>query len=251
MPNKLKDLTITSVDLVEAGANQKANIQIVKGKDNEMPQNTETSVDLNQLAKSIADLVSSQIDELLKSNSDNSEVIENTQENSEVIPEESEVIEETSEVTEDDVAKAANAEEVKKLIELNLASIRKENSEIRKQNDELKKSLELVQYEQIAKKYEAIGENPKELANKLYKYKQAGDDFYTDYISILDKSLSVQNETGVFKEFGTSKTNDNGSQIDTVIKSYIEKGLTEFEAYEKAALDHPELLREYDESYRG
>ena len=244
MPNKLKDLTITSVDLVEAGANQKANIQIVKGKDNEMPQNTETSVDLNQLAKSIADLVSSQIDELLKSNSDNSEVIENTQENSEVI-------EETSEVTEDDVAKAANAEEVKKLIELNLASIRKENSEIRKQNDELKKSLELVQYEQIAKKYEAIGENPKELANKLYKYKQAGDDFYTDYISILDKSLSVQNVTGVFKEFGTSKTNDNGSQIDTVIKSYIEKGLTEFEAYEKAALDHPELLREYDESYRG
>lgn len=247
MATKLKNMKITSVDLVEAGANQKADINFFKGRGEEMATENE------QMMKSIQCL-NEKLDALLKSTSE-SEVSENseiTPENSGIIPEEPEVIEEIPEETpEMEVEKSADISDVKKLIDVQLSDIRKENEQIRKENAQLKKTIELSKYEQIAKKYEVIGENPKELAQTLYDYQQAGGDFYQNYISILDKAYDIQNNSDVFKEFGSSRSNDENSRVDSVIKSYTENGLSEYEAYAKAAIEHPELMAEYDELYRG
>lgn len=224
MANRLTDMEITSVDLVEAGANQKANIEIVKGKAMTEQFNEEM----------ISQIIEKKLQELLKANEEATETVEETVETVET---------EVEDVASEDVEKSAvtNAYILKMAEKIDI---------VKAENAELKKKLEMRDYEEIAKKYEVTGHNPKELAQKLYKAKNTGNEFYDFYVAELDNALAIQEQSGIFKEIGTSRENEQGS-LKTVFKGYEDAGISSLEWYEKAASEYPELLEEYDRMYRG
>lgn len=128
--------------------------------------------------------------------------------------------------------------------------------------ESLAKGMEMKEYEQIAKKYENLGEDTDKLAKSLYDMKQVGDDAYNSYVAALDKSLNVLEKAGMFGEIGKSAHGIAGtgygsfqkseveSKIDTIAKSLMEKDPTMTEQMAKAAAwdAHPELAVEYENS---
>lgn len=71
---------------------------------------------------------------------------------------------------------------------------------------ELRKSMEIKEMTSIAKKYEIIGKNAEELGAKLYELKKAGEQHYNDFVALLDEQVKMQESTGLFKEYGTSRS---------------------------------------------
>ena len=109
----------------------------------------------------------------------------------------------------------------------------------------------------VAKKYEIVGEKPEELVKTLKSLKDAGGTAYNDMISVLDRSVAMVEQSGVFSEIGKSFSGNPvasikkfaaESKIDTIAKEYMEKdsALTYNAALAKAWEDHPELLDEYE-----
>lgn len=228
MATQLTDMKITSVDLVEAGANQQANIEIVKGKD--MSENFTT--------EALDSLIEKKIKEILKT-----EEVETVETEVEEVQEvETEVTEPQEESTEVEKAiKDANSEIIKMAQTIDL---------VKAQNAELNKQLDLYKFEKIAKKYEPIGHNPEELAKTLYMYDALGKDPYNLYVKELDRLLELQEQSGIFKEYGV-RTSGDSSQLTELFKGYETEGIPNAQWYEKAAIEHPELLNEYDRAYRG
>lgn len=70
---------------------------------------------------------------------------------------------------------------------------------------ELRKSMAIQEMTSIAKKYEIIGKNAEELGTKLYELKKAGEQHYNDFVALLDEQVKMQESTGLFKEYGTSR----------------------------------------------
>lgn len=124
--------------------------------------------------------------------------------------------------------------------------------------DNLTKSLEMKDLEEVAKKYEVLGEKPEELAKTLYDMKQQGEDVYKQYVSVLDKSLEVVNKSGLFGEIGKSAYHGGVAKSDVegkieAIAGDIAKsnpGMTRQQALAKAWEQNPELAIEYENSRR-
>lgn len=107
---------------------------------------------------------------------------------------------------------------------------------------ELRKSLELKTLEEIAHKYDIIGKSAPDLAEKLYELKKAGEQHYNDYVALLDEQVEMQQNSGIFKEFGTSRTDapvDLNAAVAAIRKSAPE--LTREEAIIKAFETNPDL----------
>lgn len=226
----LKNMEITSIDLVEQGANQDANIEIIKRKENTVQEDIKGL--LEQIAKALdVDTETEVVEETAVDESVQEEVLD--------------------EVVEEEVEKSVDVESIIKGYESKLSKIQKDNEAIKKANEDLKKSLEVKELIEIAKKYEPIGEDKVELAKKLYDYKKSNEAYYNDYLALLDKALTMQNESGLFDEFGTAMSGQNATDLDEVFKSYDQRADRPANYYEQAAIDHPELLAEYDRKYRG
>lgn len=116
----------------------------------------------------------------------------------------------------------------------------------------IKKQVQLTEMVSIAKKYEPLGYKPGELAEKLMSFKAADEDIYKTYIKALDETLEMQDASGIFKEFGTSRSGD-GNSVEEIAKALLEKApdLTREQAIMKAFEEHPELSIEYDKEYFG
>ena len=71
---------------------------------------------------------------------------------------------------------------------------------------ELRKSMAIQEMTSIAKKYEVIGKKADELGEKLYELKKAGEQHYNDYVALLDEQVKMQESSGLFKEYGTSRS---------------------------------------------
>lgn len=220
MPNLLKNMQITSIDLVEQGANQEADIQIVKGKDKDMTE---------ELKEQVVELVKNLLNE---------------QKEEDVVEEVEETLE-TEEV--EDVEKSIDTDVLKSL-ESKLSIIQKANIELSKKNEELAKKLELSELTDFAKKYEPLGKDATELAKKLYEYKRVNEAFYKDYVTELDNSLSLQENSSIFKEYGTAMEGDSTSDLDEILKNY---DMSDIKSYERIAIEHPELFAKYDSLYKG
>jgi hypothetical protein len=82
--------------------------------------------------------------------------------------------------------------------------------------DELKKSIEMERMTEVAKKYEIIGKKADELAPKLYELKKSGDAQYNDYVAVLDEMVQMQETSGVFKEYGSSRSG-SGADLDGIV----------------------------------
>lgn len=78
--------------------------------------------------------------------------------------------------------------------------------------EELKKSLEMKELETVAKKYEVLGKDTKELAGKLYTLKKSNENGYQEYLSMLDEFKEMQEQTGIFKEIGSDRKGSSGDQ---------------------------------------
>lgn len=132
-------------------------------------------------------------------------------------------------------------EDLKKSLEDGLAEV-----------EAIKKQVERTEMVSIAKKYEPLGYKPDALAEKLMSFKMADEDIYKTYVKALDETLEMQDASGIFKEFGTSRGSD-GNKVEEIAKAFIEKtpDITREQAIMKAFEEHPELAAEYDKEYFG
>lgn len=143
-------------------------------------------------------------------------------------------------------------EEINKSNEIK--EIEQPNAEIKKALEELKttktelnalkKSLEIQELETVAKEYEILGKDTKELADKFYTLKKSNENGYKEYISMLDELKEMQEKSGIFKEIGSNREGSSGEQalnqrIQEIRKSDV--SITKEQAYVQA----------YEEMQRG
>lgn len=119
----------------------------------------------------------------------------------------------------------------------------------------LEKSIEMKEFTDIAKKYAPLGEKEEDLANTLYEMKKSNEANYNAYIGILDKSLGIVEKSGIFTEIGKSTSGVAGGPVEKIeaVASEIQKAdptMSREEAVAKAWEDNPELLAEYEETYK-
>ena len=106
------------------------------------------------------------------------------------------------------------------------------------------------------KKYEILGKKSEDLAKTLKALKDAGGTAYADMISVLDASLETIEKSGAFSEIGK---NGHGSALASdKAWSQIEQHAAEIrknspalsyaEAIDRACVEHPDLVKEYEES---
>ena len=108
----------------------------------------------------------------------------------------------------------------------------------------------------VAKKYELLGKKPEELAPVLKSLKAAGGTAYTDMIGILDANLAAIQASPAFNEIG--KRGGNGAPVNDADAAWaqIEKkaeeirkaapAMTYAEAIDKACIDNPDLVHQYE-----
>lgn len=192
------------------------------------------------------------------------EVIEESAEETEEPEEVEEEVEEVEEETEEKTAEEPEEEEpvvtkkvAKKNCKVNKSAAYQKLFEKQQENLEaLQKRFDMQELTEIAKKYEAIGENPETLAETLYDMKQAGDGIYKSYLSNLDKTLALYEKSSIFgeigKSFGGSSDNDPETKVEQIAKSYMEANpaMNYIDAKAKAWSDHPELAFEYQQNRR-
>lgn len=120
---------------------------------------------------------------------------------------------------------------------------------LRKRADE----AETRELTDIAKKYEIIGKKTDELVPLLKSLKTANNGSYEQMLSVLDATVETVNKSGAFTEIGKSgngDTSDAWSQIEKHADD-IQKSaptMTRAAAITKACEQHPDLLKEYEES---
>lgn len=107
---------------------------------------------------------------------------------------------------------------------------------------DLRKSIEIGEMTAIAKKYEIIGKKADELGAKLYELKKAGEQHYNDYVALLDEQVKMQESTGLFKEYGTSRTG-TPTDLDGMVAELrkADPNLTREQAICKAFETNPNL----------
>lgn len=115
-----------------------------------------------------------------------------------------------------------------------------------------KEDAEMRELTAIAKKYESIGKKAEELAPVLKSMRDAGQ--LDNYLAVLDESLSLQENSGIFGEIGKSHEGFGDDNAESIAKlntavSEIRKAhpeLTEAQARDKAFLAHPELIKVFE-----
>lgn len=123
--------------------------------------------------------------------------------------------------------------------------------------EQMEKSIEMKGFEELAKKYEPMGEKPAELAATLYGLKKSNTASYDAYIKLLDKNLELFEKSGLFGEIGKSgNRGEGGSVLDKINAAAAElqkadPALGHTAAVAKAWEAHPELVQEYDAEYNA
>lgn len=134
------------------------------------------------------------------------------------------------------------------------------NPAVKAELESLKKfkdDMETRQLTEVAKKYEILGKKPEELVPTLKSLKAAGGTAYNDMIAMLDSTVEMTKQSGMFDEVGKSnhgqapagiQKSQAECKIDSIAKSYMEKdpnmGYTM--AVAKAWAEHPDLYDEYE-----
>lgn len=263
MATKLKKMRLTSVDLVRAGANQKADICLYKSA-NPPNYNCQTRKEGNSMIKIDKSLFSAEelemYNALIEKAMVDPEVGEEEMEKEKppVAPKRRAIYRDDEEDFdfEDDLDKGCGTRTRKSIAaedDVFKTAIERQEARIA----ELEKSLAMKEFSEIAKKYAALGENEEELAKTLYDMYQASEETYNKYINTLNKSLELVEKSGLFSEIGKS-AGMNGSadvlgRVEEIAKSYMksDSSLNRYQALAKAWGDNPELIAEYDREYRA
>jgi len=249
MATKLKDLKITSTDLVDQGANPDAHIRLFKrkdeGRENMLIKRIFAAV-AGVFGKSTDDIalnISKEDNELVKvdysaKNLINENEIKRNVSNKETNlkqKEEKEIMKiDKSKMTSEEQAVLAGFEhrygmeeqqipnegiakgeqscsELHPEVRKALADFEEFKKAKNKEIEELRKSLEMERLISAAKKYEVIGKKTDELAKKLYELKKAGGTVYDDYVTLLDENLNTVEKSGLFDEVGKNTSGFPGA----------------------------------------
>lgn len=275
MANRLRNVKMKSVDLVKRGANQEADIALYKSADFEGEEDFITkSVDLldfynETLSESFYGIMKSDV-----SDEEKAELLAKS-------------LREYSDTVSEDIIKAFKEDEFeiplkkpsKKVIkeedegEKKPFNFEKEDEEGEEMHPEIKKALEdleslkkgmeMKELETIAKQYEILGHDAKELTDTLYNLKKSGDSNYNAYIKVLDQQRELVEKGGFFGEIGKSATYSGGysdvtkggaiGKIESIAKGYMKNDATMSyeEALGKAWEENPEIAYEYDRERRA
>lgn len=167
------------------------------------------------------------------------------------------VEEESGLITDDepDIKKPAKKKEEEEVVETAKSAVSPEFTAAVERMENLAKSIEMKEQAEIAKKYAPLGEKEEDLAKTLYEMKKSSEDNYNAYISVLDKSLEMVNKSGVFAEIGKSAEGTSGNVLDKVesaaddiMKS--DATISREAAIAKAWTEHPEFVKEYEDSLK-
>ena len=268
MATKLKKMRLTSVDLVRAGANQKADICLYKSADAQQTQDDNDEIrkdgyNMIKIDKSrfTADELE-QYEELIRKAAVDPEIGEEEMEDEKPpVPQRKKrpVFFEDMDKADDDFEDMdkgcktrKSAEESEDIPDVYKSALAHQEERLA----ELEKSIAMKEYTEIAKKYAPLGENEEELAKTLYEMAQSSPEAYDKYISILNKSLDLVEKSGIFHEIGKSG-NVSGpattvGKVESIAKGYMqnEPSMTYEEAMMKAWDDNPDLIKEYELEYR-
>lgn len=130
--------------------------------------------------------------------------------------------------------------------------------------EQLEQSITWKECIAVARHYALLGEPEENLAQTLFDLKQTDEANYTAYVSALDKSLALLRKSGLFREIGKcSREPAYGASWETAGGSVMEKiqaeakeiqrnhpELNQLSAMARAWENHPELVREYNATYR-
>lgn len=118
----------------------------------------------------------------------------------------------------------------------------------------LEKSFAMKEYNDIAKKYAALGEKEDELAQRLYDMKKSNPANYDAYIAILDKSLGMVEKSGLFTEIGKSASGAGAGTVQSKAEAKAQEIMKsdptlDWNTAIAKAWEDPALLAEYDSEY--
>ena len=263
MATKLKKMRLTSVDLVRAGANQKADICLYKSANTgQIDNQRKDGSNMIKIDKSLFTPEElEQYEALIAKASVDPEIGEEEMEKEKPpFPPRREETEKADDDFDDEedfeldkkrgCKKSADDYEREALFK---SVIDRQEARIA----DLEKSLAMKGFTEIAKKYAVLGENPEELAKTLYDMSQADGDLYNRYVDSLEKSLDLVEKSGMFAEIGKSRFQAGASttvgKVEAIAKSYMENdaALTYDSALAKAWENNPDLVAEYDMEYKA
>lgn len=125
-------------------------------------------------------------------------------------------------------------------------------------SDEFMTRIEKQEMSEVAKKYAILGENPDELADKLYNLKKSDESMYQTCIAMLDKQVNLIQKSGTFSEIGKSTggysaagTAEGKAEAKAREIMKADPNCTYEAAITKACMDDPALMAEYDAEYFG
>lgn len=113
---------------------------------------------------------------------------------------------------------------------------------------QLEKFAAMSEFEKVAKKYETLGYESTELADKLFQMKKSGA--YDDYVAVLDQSLALLGKSSLFREIGKSGPAPTAFTPDEVVMDVMKRdGCSQEQAFLKAYEENPDFARAYDAGY--
>lgn len=266
MATKLKNLKITSTDLVDQGANPDAHICLFKSaQPPDLP------------CKEVKEASEGELDLLLEEEPELNETEEDSMKKGlekEMTPEDKKAFEDLAkrygmEVTEKEVVvtvekkvevetpveKGADALLLEKNYQENvakMAELEKELGSAKEEMASMKKSLVLKELEELAAPYEMLGKKKEELAQTLYKMRDSGEEVFSEYKKSLDEQLALVGKSNMFNEVGSSNSGSGSVEknLDGKVAEIQKRdGIPRAEAMVKAYEENPEMALEYEKNY--
>lgn len=270
MATKLKNLKITSVDLVEQGANPDAHIKLYKSKNGQGQAGAEKNSLLDRLMQRLAIMVGDYLKEKDLQDSENREA----EESDENLSPSEEKAREDEKKTENSL-KAGEKEQQSEMVSLDynrLTSKEKqflrglaekygrnkaENAQVAKAKAALlqvEKQMERAETLAIAKEYAILGKTADTLCDTLLELKMKSSRGYEAFLDTLEEEKLLIEKSGVFSEMGKrgekgASANGWGKIIRAADRLQKEDpALTRAGAIQKACSDYPQLVADYEEN---
>lgn len=263
MATKLKNLKITSTDLVDQGANPESFVRLIKSQQGGEKMGEEEDK-LNQEennSKKNKDKNSEKNKDKNKENEKSPDKLTEKRKR-EMLTHISEIVAECFEQLSakmlSDSWEFSSEEMQEGLGELQETSGEKmkkarEQSALQEELADLRKKYQLKELEEEASRFEIIGKNKKSLAQELFVMKSAGAQVYDTFVKSLEEQVDLVEKKGLFREFGKNTSGGCLFGVDELQGKANEiakrDGVSMSVAMEKAFEENPDLALEYEKNY--
>ncbi len=270
MATKLKNLKITSVDLVEQGANPDAHIKLYKSKNGQGQAGAEKNSLLDRLMQRLATMVGDYLKEKELQDLESRRVGETreTQAASERQPED--IAASTEKLLRDEEEKqqaemvsldysrlSAKEKQFLRGLAEKYGRNKTEDAKVAKAKAELmqiEKKLLRAETMAMAKGYAILGKQADSLCDTLLELKMKSSRGYEAFLDTLEEEKLLIEKSGVFSEIGKRGEKDAGASGWGKIMQAADRlqkedpALTRANAIQKACVNYPQLVADYEEN---